>query len=51
MNADYSHNDLHYKHKTPMDKLRLKYKRMKARSKKPETKAKYDRLLKELDDD
>jgi len=48
MGLDYSHNPLHYKHKTPEDKLLLKYRRLKRRSKKPETKKKYDTLIKEI---
>lgn len=48
MQDDYTDNPLHYKHKTPTDKLRLKYKRLLRRSKKPETKAKYQQLIKEL---
>ena len=48
MVKDYSHNRLHYRHKTDEDKLLLKYKRLKRRSKKPETKQKYEDLIKEI---
>lgn len=48
---DYSENKLHYRHKTPEDKLILKYKRLVKRSKKPETRAKYQALIKEITDE
>jgi hypothetical protein len=41
---------MHYRHKTPEDKLLLKYRRLVKRSKKPETKAKYQQLIKEITD-
>jgi hypothetical protein len=50
MTDDYSENPLHYRHKTPEDKLLLKYRRLVKRSKKPETKAKYQQLIKEITD-
>ncbi len=51
MKEDYSHNRLHYKHKTPEDKLLLKYKRLLKRSKKSVTKDKYRQLIKEITDE
>ena len=50
MGLDWSHNPLHYKHKTDEDKLLLKYRRLQKRSKKPATKAKYKALIKEITD-
>lgn len=50
MIADYTDNPLHFKHKTEEDKLLLKYRRLKRRSKKPETKQKYEDLIKEITD-
>lgn len=50
MGTDWSDNPYHWMHKTEEDKLRLKYQRLMRRSKKPETKAKYKKLLQEMDD-
>ena len=46
--TDWSHNPLHPKHLTANDKLIRKYKRLYKRSKRPETKAKYRKLIEEL---
>ena len=48
MHEHYEDQPLHPKHKTPEDKLVLKYKRILKRSKKPETKAKYKKLIEDL---
>lgn len=48
MVASYVHNPLHPKHNTGTDKLMKKYRRLLKRSKKPETKAKYKKLIQEL---
>jgi hypothetical protein len=50
MAADYSDNTLHWTHRTDTERQILKYKRLQRRSKKPETKAKYKQLIKELRD-
>lgn len=47
MDDDYSRMPLHYRHKTPEDKLLAKYRQLKRRSIKPETKLKYENLIKE----
>ena len=48
MSADYTDNPLHPKHMTANDKLRRKYTRIRSKSKRAETKAKYTKLIGEL---
>ena len=48
MTDDYSDHPFHPKHLTADDKLRRKYERLRRRSKRPETKAKYTKLIEEM---